>query len=220
MTNVRFAILLTLSCLSAVSTIQAQGYASESTSKRIYIKPYGGFIGIQDMNLRLVENSSSSSVSVESGFGFTSGISFGYDFTKNISAEFGWEYKSNDITLTNNNVQVSGDYASNFIYLNGIYRFTTQNRFKPYLGVGASLIQEIDLDFGSGEDASFSDSGNIGFQGLAGLDFNLSKRWALNWEVKYVSFENFEMKNETTNSTLTDLEYNPFILNIGVKYRL
>ena len=218
MKKLKFNVLFLLIGLS-ISTALAQETSENKDFRRFYIKPYAGFIGIQDMSLQLVDGNQTTNIDVENGFGFTTGISLGYSFTENITAEIGWEYKSNDITVINNNIRSSGDYASNFIYLNGIYNFSTNSKFKPYVGLGASLIQEIDIDLSNGMDMSFSDSGNIGFQGLVGLDYNLSNRWALNWEAKYVTFSEFNMNSESNNSSLNNLKYNPFIFNIGIKYR-
>jgi len=90
---------------------------------------------------------------------------------------------------------------------------------KPYVGLGLSYIQEIDFDFGVGKNASFSTAGDIGFQGIAGLDFQFADRWALNWEAKYVSFNKLDLMNESNNDELKNLKYNPFIFNIGIKFR-
>lgn len=218
MKNLKLKGILALSILMSAFSV-AQNDTNQDESKSFYVKPYAGFIGIQNMNLQLTGSDLNSDVSVENGFGYTAGIALGYRLTQNISTEIGWEYKTNEVTLTNNNIESKGDYASNFIYLNGIYNFNSEKRLQPYLGLGLSLIQEIDLDFGTGENGSFSNSGNIGFQGIAGLDFNLSPKWALNWEAKYVTFSQFDMENESDNSRLNNLKYNPFIFNLGVKYR-
>jgi outer membrane protein W len=218
MKNIKFNLILVLCILTAFKVL-AQESKSNTVYKKFYVKPYVGFIGIQDMSLQLVTNNQTNNIEVDTGFGYTTGISLGYNFTENITAEVGWEYKTNDITLKNNSVKSTGDYASNFIYLNGIYNVSTKSRFKPYLGLGISLIQEIDLDFGDGNNTSYSESGNVGFQGIVGLDFNFSQRWALNWEAKYVTFSEFDMKNETDDDQLNKLKYNPFIFNIGIKYR-
>ncbi len=213
-------IFLLISCLAITkASAQKQLQNKNDQSSKFYIKPYGGFIGIQDMNLQLVDNGQATAVNVENGFGYTAGISFGYNFTNDFSTEIGWEYKSNDISLTIDNMASNGDYASNFIYANGIYTFFTPSKLKPYLGLGLSYIQEIDLDFGTGTNTSFSQSANIGFQGLAGLDFIVAKKWAINLETKYVSFGDFDMENEANGDTLQGLRYNPFIVNIGLKYR-
>ena len=218
MKNSRHNVLLPLIFLTLANVIAQEKKAVKDYGK-FYVKPYAGFIGVQNMTSQLQNNNQNTTISIENGFGFTTGIAFGYNFAKKLTAEMGWEYKSNDITVINNGVKTSGDYASNFIFLNGIYTINTVSRIKPYVGLGASLIQEIDLDFGQGEDTSFSTSGNIGFQGIAGLDFNFSKRWILNWEAKYVTFSEFNMKNEGNNDRLNNLKYNPFIFNIGIKYR-
>lgn len=204
----------------AQTSLFGQENAAKPETGKFFVKPYAGFIGIQDMELLYKKNSHSSNISVDNGFGFTSGISLGYHFSKNISAEIGWEYKTNESTITNSSAKSTGDYASNFIYVNGIYNFTTQGKLKPYMGVGASLIQEIDLDLViDGVYTSFSRSGNIGFQGIAGLDFNFAKKWALNWEAKYVNFGEFDMEDAPNNSSMKNLRYNPFIFNIGFKFR-
>lgn len=165
MRNVNTNALLLLLIFITTSNVIAQDTTTDTDVQRFYVKPYAGFIGIQNMSLQLQDNTQTSNISVENGFGFTTGIAAGYNFTKNIVAEIGWEYKSNTITVENTNIRSTGDYASNFIYLNGIYNFTTESKWKPYVGLGASLIQEIDLDFGQGENTSFSTSGNVGLQG-------------------------------------------------------
>jgi len=213
----RFTIALTiLFTLSVFCSAHAQ---SKTVTDKFYIKPYAGFIEIQDMNIQLVDNNSAENLNIESGFGYTAGISFGYNFYKNFTAEIGWEYKSNNITITNSNSFNKGDYASNFIYLNGIYNIKTNGSFTPYVGLGFSFIEEIDLDLSEDENNSFSKSGIGGFQGLVGLDYDFAKKWGLNCEVKFVKFNNFNVINESNGSILTNLKYNPLIINIGMKYR-
>jgi outer membrane protein W len=201
------------------TTVFGQEAAPADSPGKFYAKPYGGFIGLQDMNIRYVADGQSADLSVNTGFGFTNGISFGYAFTERISAEFGWEYKANTITVNYNDEKITGDYASNFAYLSAFYTLSSSGRFRPYVGAGAVVIPEIDMDFRIGdENSSFSNTGNIGFQGLAGLDFQFARRWAMNWEAKYVAFQNFDMKNESHSTSLENLRYRPFIFNIGLKY--
>ena len=214
MKHLKFTTLLVLMLISA-GNLLAQQAKDQQDFNRFYLKPYGGFIGIQNMNVALLSGSQTTNINIEGGFGYTTGISVGYNFTKNISAEFGWEYKSNEITVTYNNSKTTGDYASNFIQLNGIYNFNTNGLVRPYIGAGVSLIQEIDMDLSLDENSSFSNSGNIGLQGIAGLDLNFSKKWAVNLEAKYVSFGEFDMAGENTDLALNNLQYNPFIFNIG-----
>jgi len=218
MKSLKFFWVIALICIVTVP-IYGQEKVESNEFKKFYVKPYGGFIGIQDMDLQLTTSTTTSPVNVESGFGYTAGISAGYFITEKISTELGFEYKSNSITTFVDNVEDNGDYASNFIYLNAFYNFRSGQLFNPYIGIGLSLIEEIDIDLNSNDTASFSDSGNIGFQGIAGLDFNFSEKWALNFEMKYVTFSDFDMEEELSDRMLRGLSYNPFIVNIGVKYR-
>lgn len=212
---------LSIWCFLFISSISI--YAQERTdnkSTKFFVKPYAGFIGVQDMTIELVDQTNQTSLEVENGFGYATGVSFGYTFYKNITAELGWEYKSNQITISDGiNSKIKGDYASNFIYLNGVYSFNTESKFTPYLAGGVSVIEEIDMDLGDDTGNSFSNSGQIGWQVIAGLDYKFASKWSLNWEAKYVSFGEFSMDNETNSSSLKKLKYNPFIFNIGLKYR-
>ncbi len=217
MRQINLVIALTLS-LFGFCNLSAQDSPSNSLSK-IYLKPYGGFIGIQDMKMQFVTDSKTTDLNVSSGFGFTTGISLGYNISKRFTAEVGWEYKKNNISISSNDITSNGDYASNFIYVNGIYKLPTYGYFTPYIGIGGSFIQEIDLDFGTGENGSFSQEGDIGVQGLVGLDFQFAERWSMNWEAKYVSFNKLNLLNESNNDQLKNLKYNPFIFNIGIKYQ-
>jgi len=216
----KLKLISTLFVLTLLVTVQLQAQEAQPTeSKKFYLKPYGGFIGIQDMTIDFVDQQSVTPVNIKAGFGYTSGISLGYNFTKNISAELGWEYKKNFIEATINDSTYDGDYASNFIYLNAMYRFSTGTRFTPYLGIGGSYIEEVDMDFGSGDsEFSFQKNGQIGVQFLAGLDYAISNRLSMNWELRNNRFSNFDLENDK-DMMVTDLKYNPFVVNIGVKVK-
>jgi len=213
-------MLLSILLLGLSSQAEAQEDTS-SASKRFYVKPYVGFIGIQDMDITIDDGATKTPVAVKSGFGYTTGLSVGYAFTNNFSAELGWEYKSNNVEATFANTTYDGNYASNFIYLNGRYTFNTSSKFAPYIGAGITYIEEIDFDFEIGNtENSFAENGDIGFNILAGLDYNFSDRWTLNWELRSTFFSDIELSSEeNSNVKLTDLKYNPFVINIGIKYR-
>jgi len=206
-------------CFMIVTNLLAQESKPENSLKNFYIKPYGGFIGIQNTTPTFQQDNTSTKIEVETGFGINTGISLGYSFSENFFAEIGWEYKTNEISVKNNDLKTNGDYASNFIFLNGLYNLNTKGNFIPYVGLGTALIQEIDIDLSTNGNTSFSNSGNFGFQGIIGLDFNFSERWALNWEAKYISFGSLELDNEMNDSSISNIKYNPFIFNIGIKYR-
>ena len=155
--------------------------------------------------------------------GFTAGIGAGYRFTEHWSAEFAWEYRSNDSeTEIGGRLRFSdGDYASNAFYLNGFYHISPVGRWQPYLGAGIGWLQEVDLDL---EDArgeqSFSGDGDVGYQLFAGANYALSASWAINAELRYGSFTDLELDGEDNNRGRIDgLDYEPFTLQVGVQYR-
>jgi len=220
MKQLKVVWMTVIGCL-LVTHLSAQDQKQDANDdfKNWYVKPYGGFIGIQNMDLTLVQPDGTNAINVENGFGYTAGISFGYNFSNSIAAELGWEYKSNDVTVSSDAFSSKGDYASNFIYLNAIYNFSTSTRFTPYVGIGGSYIEEIDMDFGTGETAfSFQKNGQLGFQFSGGLDFAISDRWSMNWELRNTRFSNFDL-TATNKTRVTDLKYNPFVINIGIKLK-
>jgi len=156
--------------------------------------------------------------------GFTAGLSARYYYPDSRwVSEFGWEYRSNDSTITPAaGAQLpDGNYASNIFYLNGRYRLTEGSSFTPWLGGGVTWTQEVDLD---SEDAngerSFSDSGSVGFQLMAGADYDLSDRLYLTGELRYSSQTEIELSEQGGGgATVTGLDYQPLTLSVGVGVR-
>jgi len=134
--------------------------------------------------------------------GFTAGLSARYYYPDSRwVSEFGWEYRSNDSTITP--------------------RLTEGSSFTPWLGGGVTWTQEVDLD---SEDAngerSFSDSGSVGFQLMAGADYDLSDRLYLTGELRYSSQTEIELSEQGGGgATVTGLDYQPLTLSVGVGVR-
>ena len=202
----------------------AQETPNSSGDRSWYLKPTLGFSSLSNTS-GFLENSSgeSVSVSVDADSGFVSGLTLGYRYGNNWVSELGWEYRSNDSSSNfSNGIQFEeGDYASNTFFLNGIYEFNNGQDWTPYLGGGLVLIQEIDIDLESaGEEMSFSDSGNVGYQLFAGVNRDINDRWSFDLEVRYSSVSGIDMEGEASNQgTLNDLDYNTTTLQAGLRYR-
>ena len=160
-------------------------------------------------------------ITVDSGF--TAGVGVRYDYENSRwTSEVGWEYRTNDSeTVTaDGNVLPDGNYASNIFYLNGRYSLNDGNRWTPWIGGGLTWIQEVDLD---SEDAdgerSFSDSGSVGIQVMAGVDYNFSDRFYLTSELRYMSLSSFDLEEEAGNGRVTNIDYQPVTLGLGVGIR-
>lgn len=213
-------ILLSAVCAAAAignSTLAAEGWS---------VVPHVGLSLMQDQSPAIegLENAANGGADVSLEDGFTAGLSGRYYYPDSRwVSEFGWEYRSNDssITTADGNDLPDGNYASNIFYLNGRYRLTEGSKFTPWLGGGVTWTQEVDLD---SEDAagerSFSDSGSVGFQVMAGADYDLTERFYLTGELRYSTQTDIELREEGGGGgSVTEIDYQPLTLSVGVGVR-
>ena len=160
-------------------------------------------------------------ITVDSGF--TAGLGIRYDYSDSRwTSEFGWEYRSNDSTTTtaDGSLLPSGNYASNTVYVNARYALFEGNRWTPWIGAGLTWFQEIDLDSENSDgERSFSDSGSIGFQVMAGVDYDLNDRFFLTSELRYSSQTGIDLVEEGGSGRVSDIDYQPLTLGVGIGIR-
>lgn len=198
------------------------GTASADTSSKWFVRSHFGFSQASDQSPKANNVSAGvSSAEAKVDGGFVSGLGLGYQINEKWATELGWEYRSNDaeVTLNNGEKFTDGNYASNTVYLNGIYSLEKRGKWEPYLGAGLVWIQEIDIDLEEGDfERSFSDSGEIGYQVFAGVTRPINEKWSIQGEVRYGSVSSIDLSEETGNGRLIGLDYKPLTLQIGVKY--
>ncbi|MFK7855488.1 MAG: OmpW family outer membrane protein [Granulosicoccus sp.] len=160
-------------------------------------------------------------IAVDSGFTAGLGLRYGYENSR-WTSEFGWEYRSNDSTITaaDGTELPSGNYASTSFYVNGRYALTEGSAWTPWVGAGLSWLQEVDLDSeGSEGERSFSDSSSVGLQLLAGIDYNLSDQLYLTSEIRYANHTGIDLEEEGGSGRVTDIDYQPVTLGLGLGWR-
>ena len=188
-----------------------------------YLKPTLGFSSRSNTSGIANNSGDTESFSVDTDSGFVSGLTLGHRYGNNWVSELGWEYRSNDSSTTFSNGRRfgEGDYASNTFFLNGIYELNNEQNWTPYVGGGLVLVQEIDIDLESaGEELSFSDSGNIGYQLFAGVNRKITDQWSVDVEVRYSSVSGIDLEGEAvTQGILSDLDYNSTTVQAGLRYR-
>lgn len=83
------------------------------------------------------------------------------------------------------------------------------------------MVQEVDIDSeSSAGERSFSDSGAVGIQLLAGLDYNLSDRFYLTGELRFTSFTGLDLSEEAGgDGRVTNIDYQPVTLGVGIGFR-
>lgn len=204
----KFAILL--------ATLGGSTYVSATETAHYYFKPYTAISYMNDVSA----TAANSAIDIELEKGMVLGGAFGYRYNANLAAEISWEYRSNDSeTRWGNEFYPEGNYASNLIYVNGIYFFDAFGDFTPYVGVGLGWMQEIDIDLErNGVETSFSNSGKLSYQGFVGIEYRLSERWSLHTELRHAGAESGVLKDESTDAPFADLDYKPFTWQFGARY--
>jgi opacity protein-like surface antigen len=154
--------------------------------------------------------------------GFAAGLGVGYRYTPQVTFELFWEYRTNDTDtlLVAEGDLFSGNYASNLFYFNGYYSFPSRGQWSPYLGVGLGWVQEIDIDLESaGLERSFSAEGDVSLQVMAGVDYAIADRLAVNAELRYGNLTSVSVEGEENAVGIAEgLDYQPVSLGVGMKY--
>lgn len=189
------------------------------------VVPHLGLSLMQDQNLNLegfgAGQDGRAELSLDSGFAAGLSARYHYSDSRWVS-EFGWEYRSNDakITASDGSQLPGGNYASNIFYLNGRYRLVESQPITPWLGLGVLWTQEVDLDSeNTAGERSFSDSGSIGYQLMAGVDYDLSERIYLTGEIRYSTQSGIDLNEENGTGAVTGIDYQPLTMSLGFGYR-
>lgn len=207
-------------CVSAALILPVTSHAESW-----FIKPYIGLSNMSDIsaNAENINGTTGGNAVINIDSGFNAGLSGGYYYNDNIAVELGWEYRSNE---SETNVAGAlnypdGNYASNTFYLNGLYHFSTLSNWQPYIGGGLIWMQEVDIDLElEGNELSYSGDGDIGFQALAGVNYQLNKRWAVQLEARYTSITDIDLSGEEGSiGSMSSLDYEPTTLQLGIIYK-
>ena len=218
----RHVILIKLLLLSCTPFASQNGFAEDAGWS---VVPYVGssLIGDQSGVIEGAQDISDGPLEVQLDDGFVAGLGLRYDYKNSPwSAEFSWEYRSNDssTTASDGTELPGGNYASNIFAINGRYAFSRKGAVTPWLGSGLMYVQEIDLDSENVDgERSFSSSGAIGLQFMAGIDYSLSSRFYLSSELRYSSITGIDLDEEGGVGRIANLDYQPLTLGVGVGFR-
>jgi opacity protein-like surface antigen len=189
-----------------------------------YVKPYIGpsFVDDTDFGQRgIAAAGADGSGSFDTGW--LAGLGFGYRYGNGWVAEVAWEYRSNDndrVRFDDGTTFDGGDFASNTLYLNGYYQFDVGNPgLRPYVGAGIGWVEEIDLDLeAAGVETSYSSDGDLAWQVMAGLEYDLNERWSMQGELRYNRVSGVDLDEEAGNGRIEDADVDAWLLGLGVTY--
>ena len=189
------------------------------------VVPYVGIsqLGDQSPGLSGAADIADGTLDIAVDTGFTAGLGFRYDYPgSRWSSEFGWEYRSNDSDTTDATglALPGGNYASNIFYINGRYALGEGKAWTPWVGAGLTWVQEVDLDSENTDgERSFEDSGAVGFQAMAGVDYRFTDRLYLTTELRYSSLTGLDLSEENGDGRISDIDYQPVTLGVGLGLR-
>jgi opacity protein-like surface antigen len=166
-------IALGVAMCSPLSVVAAES----DVSKGLYVEIFGGASTLGDQNFDFTPTAGAKANGrLDVGGGWLGGAAVGYQVNENIRVEAEIIYTRNSVKgasaagLTGTN---DGDYASLVLMGNALWdvaRYETDFAlFKPYVGVGLGMVEEVDADLKGGVRSEFSQSGKLAYQFRAGV---------------------------------------------------
>jgi outer membrane protein len=153
-------------------------------------------------------------------------LDFTYMATKNIGVELILATSPHDLKGTGG-IAGLGTAATTMLLPPTLllqYHFDTGTKFRPYVGAG------INYTIAYGENASKSLEATLGPTSVraddslgwalqVGTDYDLTDRWFLNFDVKYIDMNVGVTLNSRGTVRTTDLGINPVVVGFGIGYR-
>lgn len=189
------------------------------------VKLYGGLSTLSNQQTNQTNVASPGSTgNINNDNGFMAGGSAGFNFTNNLSIELAWDYRSNDskTNFSDGSNFSDGNFASNIFFINSRYTFDSfsQTKIRPYVGAGLGYVEEIDIDLNSGGvERSYSKNNEIAYQFLAGASYPITEKIDLDAGLRYVLVDNIKLKSESGSGELSNVDYDPLSLVIGLSYK-
>jgi opacity protein-like surface antigen len=198
---------------------------SVQADDRWYVDVTGAitFLDVSSVDVDL-DDGTFGTADLDSDTGFAFGGAFGREIDDRWRVEAELMYRTNDheaLTLPDGRVLTEGDYSSLIVSANGYYLFgDPSSAWRPFVGVGAGWIQEIDIDFEeAGVESSFSGDG-FAWQAMAGVSWRASDRWSFDLEARYLGAGDIDMDGEEgpVGGRMT-ADYSLFSVAIGASVR-
>ena len=174
-----------------------------------------------------------------SGYNFTSnwqirGEFFNFSSETSDSYEHIWRTKT---TIIIREMKVDLEARLKALIFSGIYRFSPDKSFCPYVGIGIGKFSTefkqktrgVIRNYCNGEliqylnfyDTVFDDTSSIGFQFLGGVEYRIGEKFAVVGEVRYISVEAnkfvIDIFRERTSKD-TEIDWSGLYFGLGVTY--
>ncbi|MDA0374030.1 MAG: outer membrane beta-barrel protein [Planctomycetota bacterium] len=200
--------------------------SADAAGSGFYLRVDAGLGAVLDTEVERTDASGASNLG-DAAFdsGWMTGTALGYRFSDRWSADLEFTYRTNDVDRirpvgATGLDAASGDFASGALMANVRYHFPSESRLRPYVGLGAGLVEEIDIDVDlAGVENSYSDSG-FGVQAMLGVEYALDDSWSLSGEARYFRALDFEGSGEGPSAGgRASADYDHFGVLLGLTYR-
>jgi OOP family OmpA-OmpF porin len=185
-----------------------------------YARAYGGISTLSDTKVSVGISSASGKFSGST----LAGGAFGYDYAGPWRAEVEYTYRSSDVKVPDS-FAGGGDYASTAILVNGLYSLGEVGPLRPYLGAGLGFTREVDFDLKkqkgpsappSSAVGSYSSSGRLAYQAIAGAEVSFGDRWSGFGELRAFAIDS---PNLSGSGKKLRADYQTFDVLIGISRR-
>jgi len=219
------ACLLIAGTLALATPAAAQGSADSSGW---YLTLNGGWSSIGNASATLQPpGGPSTSGELKLGSGYLYGGNIGYRINSALRVEGEMTYRSNSVDSTTvpglDARQNDGDLASLALMVNGLYDFkewkTSFAHFRPFVGAGLGLAQEIDTDLTiGGLEREFSGS-RFAYQLLAGVNWYYRSGWFAGARLKWFDAGSDDLDASLSSLGKLKVDYRGASAEISVGYR-
>lgn len=187
-----------------------------------FIKPFLGVSQMSDTtanvnNLGAV--STSADIMLENGS--NAGLALGFRYSDVLAVEIAWETRQNDAQtqLSSGTAYQGGQYSANLVLINGFYYFNTNSAWQPYAGVGVTWAQDVELELKQqNTKMTYSGDGDNGFQLFIGVEYEITKQWAAQFEARYSAINNLSLMQDSDSGAFQALDYETMTAQLAVSY--
>lgn len=222
---IRSAIASALLFAASVPLCSAETGTSTS---RWYLTVSSGASFISDPDVTFSPGAGpSASGKLELGGGFMAGGAVGWYLRPDVRIELDYNYRNNELSSTSvpglDRDPSDADYASVLIMANVFKDFdgwsTGWAEFRPYLGAGLGIAQEVDTDLEIGGVAREFSGDRRAWQLLAGVNWQYRSPWFAGVGIRYIDAGTVGLESSPSGLGEIEADYQGLALDIRLGYR-
>jgi opacity protein-like surface antigen len=201
---------------------------TSATTPRWYVTGAFGSSLIGDANATYTPpGGPSGSGKLKLGSGFMTGGSVGWYLRPDWRIEADYTYRTNKLRSTTvpglDSAQSDADYASVLIMANVLKDFdgwtTSFATFKPYVGAGLGIAQEVDTDLNIGGVQREFSGNRAAWQLLAGVNWQYRSPWFAGVGLRYIDAGTLRLKSSPSGLGEIKADYKGLGVDVRLGYR-